>query len=90
LNSSAPQEFEFRPGEESDFPTLTAWLPAPHACRLYQKTPVTLEEVVLKYGPFVRDEEPTICLLAVNGGAPFAYVQCYRMPTTRSGPTSSS
>ena len=44
MNSSAPLTFEFRPVEESDFPTLTAWLPAPHACSLYQKTPVTLEK----------------------------------------------
>ena len=51
-------------------PTLTTWLSVPHACRFYQKTPVTLEEVGLKYEPVVRDEEPTICHLAIHGGVP--------------------
>jgi hypothetical protein len=60
VNGSEPQEIEFRPVEESDFPTLTAWLAEPHVRRFYQKTPVTLEQVALEYGPFVRGEEPTI------------------------------
>jgi aminoglycoside 6'-N-acetyltransferase len=78
LNSSATQEIEFRPVEESDFPILSAWLAQPHVRKFYQKMPITLEEVALEYGPFVRGEEPTICHLAVSGGAPFAYLQCYR------------
>jgi aminoglycoside 6'-N-acetyltransferase len=78
VNGSEPQEIEFRPVEESDFPTLTAWLAEPHVRRFYQKTPVTLEQVALEYGPFVRGEEPTICHLAISGDAPFAYLQCYR------------
>ena len=78
LNSSEPGEIAFRPVEESDFPALTAWLAEPHVRRFYQKTPVTLEQVALEYGPFVRGEEPTICHLAVSAGAPFAYLQRYR------------
>ena len=78
VNGSEPAEIEFRPVEESDFPTLTAWLAEPHVRRFYQKTPVTLEQVALEYGPFVRGEEPTICHLAISGDAPFAYLQCYR------------
>src|SRR5271165_214877 len=54
VNGSEPAEIEFRPVEESDFPTLTAWLAEPHVRRFYQKTPVTLEQVALEYGPFVR------------------------------------
>jgi len=78
VNGSEPAEIEFRPVEESDFPTLTTWLAEPHVRRFYQKTPVTLEQVALEYGPFVRGEEPTICHLAISGDAPFAYLQCYR------------
>jgi aminoglycoside 6'-N-acetyltransferase len=78
LNRSVPQKIEFRPLEESDFPTLAVWLAEPHVRRFYQKTPVTLEEVALEYGPLIRGEEPTICHLAVSEGAPFAYLQCYR------------
>jgi hypothetical protein len=54
--------------KESDFATLTAWLAEPHVGRFYQKTPVTLEEVALEYGPLVRGEERTICHLAISGG----------------------
>jgi hypothetical protein len=61
---SEPAEIEFRPVEESDFPTLTAWFAEPHVRRFYQKTPVTLEQVALEYEPFVRGEEPTIWHLA--------------------------
>ena len=48
VNGSEPAEIEFRPVEESDFPTLTAWLAKPHVRRFYQKTPVTLEQVALE------------------------------------------
>jgi hypothetical protein len=89
VNGSEPQEIEFRPVEESDFPTLTAWLAEPHVRRFYQKTPVTLEQVALEYGPFVRGEEPTICHLAISGDAPFAFCNATATRTIRSGSTSS-
>ncbi len=78
LNRSELDEIEFRLAEESDFPTLTGWLAEPHVRRFYQKTPVTLEQIALEYGPFIRGEEPTICHLAHSKGVPFAYLQCYR------------
>jgi hypothetical protein len=71
--------------KESDFATLTAWLAEPHVGRFYQKTPVTLEEVALEYGPLVRGEERTICHLAISGGVPFAYLQCYRPAADHAG-----
>lgn len=74
----ATPEIEFRPVEQSDFPTLTAWLAEPHVRQFYQKMPVTLDEVAREYGPSVRGEEPTICHLAISGDAPFAYLQSYR------------
>ncbi|WP_158812797.1 GNAT family N-acetyltransferase [Methylocapsa sp. S129] len=78
MNSAAAQEIVFRRVEEHDFPTLAAWLAEPHVRRFYQKTPVTLAQVLQEYGPCVRAEEPSICHMATSGGAPFAYLQCYR------------
>lgn len=57
---------------------LARWLAEPHVRRFYQKTPVTLDEIVREYGPALRGEEPTYCHLALYLGAPFAYLQCYR------------
>jgi aminoglycoside 6'-N-acetyltransferase len=63
---------------EADFPRLTRWLAEPHVRRFYQKSPITLEEVALEYGPALRGEEPGHCHLAVGAGRPFGYLQCYR------------
>lgn len=78
MNSVEPQGIAFRPVEELDFPTLTAWLAEPHVRKFYQKTTVTLEQVAAEYGPAVRGIEPTLCHLALREGSPFAYLQCYR------------
>jgi len=72
------ENMSFQPVRERDFPMLTRWLAEPHVRRFCQKTPVTLAEVAAEYGPAVRGEEPTLCHLAVLGGSPFAYLQCYR------------
>jgi len=72
------ENISFRPVSEQDFPMLTRWLAEPHVRRFYQKTPVTLAGVAAEYGPAVGGEEPTRCHLALHGGAPFAYLQCYR------------
>jgi aminoglycoside 6'-N-acetyltransferase len=71
-------DISFRPLTAPDLPMLTAWLAEAHVRRFYQKTPVTLSEVALEYGPAVRGEEPTICHLALHCDAPFAYLQSYR------------
>jgi aminoglycoside 6'-N-acetyltransferase len=78
MTTSAFHRLEFRPVEESDFSTLAAWLAQPHVARFYQKTPITLKEVALEYGPIVGGEESTICHLALSEAVPFAYLQCYR------------
>jgi hypothetical protein len=39
MNSSAPQEIEFRPVEASDFPTFTAWLAEPHSADSTRRRP---------------------------------------------------
>jgi aminoglycoside 6'-N-acetyltransferase len=62
----------------SDMPRLTAWLMQPHVRKFYQPLPITLDEVTAEYGPMVGNTTPTICHIAVSGGAPFAYLQSYR------------
>ena len=74
----APRDIDFRPLTEGDFPALTTWLAEPHVRKYYQKASVTLKDVALEYGSCVWGKEPTICHLAVSGGTPFAYLQCYR------------
>jgi aminoglycoside 6'-N-acetyltransferase len=69
---------DFRRLTEADFPILTHWLAERHVRAFYQKSPATLKQVAEEYGPAVRQEEPTICSLAVHRGAPFAYLQSYR------------
>lgn len=71
-------EIGFRRVEAGDFPLMTAWLAEPHVRRFYQKQPVTLAEVAEEYGAMVRGEEPSMGHLALSGGRPFAYLQCYR------------
>ncbi len=73
-----PDSIGFRPVRISDLPTLTRWLAEPHVRNFYQKTPVSLAEVAAEYEPVVSGETPDICHLALNDGAPFAYLQCYR------------
>ena len=68
----------FRSLTAADFPLLTGWLAQPHVRRFVQKTPISLEDVTAKYGPRVRGEQPLICHLACQDGAPFGYLQAYR------------
>ncbi|HZC17798.1 MAG TPA: GNAT family N-acetyltransferase [Caulobacteraceae bacterium] len=63
---------------EADFPLMTGWLAQPHVRVFFQKTPISLDEVAAKYGPRVRGENPTHPHLALYGGRPFGYLQCYR------------
>ena len=69
----------FRALAEDDLPRLTEWLNRPHLRRFYQVEPTTLDEVAAKYGPRIRGEAPTISSLALLDGAPFGYLQCYRI-----------
>jgi aminoglycoside 6'-N-acetyltransferase len=69
----------FRALAEDDLPRLTDWLNSPHLRRFFQFEPTTLEEVSAKYGPRIRGEAPTHSSLALLDGAPFGYLQCYRI-----------
>lgn len=78
VSPSEPREIDFRQLASADLPMLAAWLAEPHVRTFYQKTPVSLEEVALEYGPVINAQEPTLSHLALSQGQPFAYLQCYR------------
>jgi aminoglycoside 6'-N-acetyltransferase len=78
MNEPISPTVDFRPLAEADFPILAQWLAEPHVRAFYQKSPATLEQVALEYGPAVRQEEPTICSLAAHRGVPLGYLQSYR------------
>src|SRR5580704_1069989 len=73
------QEISFRALEERDLTLLAEWLNRPHLRRFYQFAPTTPEAVAAKYGSYIRGEVPTHGNLALLGGAPFGYLQCYRV-----------
>jgi hypothetical protein len=77
-SNSASESIDFHPVRMSNLTTLASWLGEPHVQRFYQKTPISLDEVVAEYGPLIRGEAPDICHFAMSGNAPFAYLQCYR------------
>lgn len=69
----------YRPLAETDLPLMAEWLNRQHLRRFYQPTPISLAEVVAKYGPRIRGEVPTHSSLALLDGAPMGYLQCYRV-----------
>ena len=77
--SPQTQELTFRDLEERDLIRLTAWLNRPHLRRFYQFEPTTPEAVAAKYGSYIRGDAPTHGTLALLGGAPVGYLQCYRI-----------
>jgi aminoglycoside 6'-N-acetyltransferase len=66
--------------ETSDLDDFCTWLNQPHLRRFFQCKPISREEVEAEYGPCIRGEDPTHCHLALFGGRPFGYIQCYRIP----------
>lgn len=72
-------EIAYRPLVEADLPLMTEWLNRAHLRRFYQYEPITAAEVAAKYGPRIRGEVATHSWLALLDGAPFGYLQCYRV-----------
>jgi hypothetical protein len=69
----------YRPLAEADLPLVADWLNRRHLRRFFQPMPISLAEVEAKYGPRIRGEVPTHSSLALLDGAPFGYLQCYRV-----------
>ena len=72
-------EITYRPLADDDLPLMATWLNRSHLRPFFQRTPISTEEVVAKYGSYIRRDEPTYASLALLGGAPFGYLQCYRV-----------
>ena len=77
--SQPTQEIAFRDLDLGDLARLADWLNRPHLRRFYQFAPTTPEAVAAKYGAYIRGAAPTHSHLALLDGAPFAYLQCYRI-----------
>ena len=77
--SQLTQEITFRDLDVGDLARLAEWLNRPHLRRFYQFEPTTPEAVAAKYGSYVRGDAPTHSHLALLDGAPFGYLQCYRI-----------
>ena len=69
----------YRPLAKTDLPLMADWLNRPHLRAFYQREPISLAAVAAKYGPRIRCEVPTHSWLAIFDGAPFGYLQCYRV-----------
>ena len=63
--------------QESHFPTLTEWFNKPHVQVFYSLRNWTLEEVKIKYTPYVRKEKPVNCFIAYLKEKPFGFIQDY-------------
>jgi len=72
-------QIAYRPLAEADLPLMADWLNRPHLRAFYQREPISLAAVAAKYGPRIRREVPTHSWLAILAGAPFGYLQCYRV-----------
>jgi len=69
----------YRPLAEADLPLMADWLNRPHLRAFYQREPISPVAVAAKYGPPIRGEDASQSWLAVLAGAPFGYLQCYRL-----------
>jgi aminoglycoside 6'-N-acetyltransferase len=72
-------EISYRPLADEDLPLMTGWLNRPHVRAFFQREPISTDEVVAKYGPYIRGEVPSHSSLALLDGTPFGYLQCYRV-----------
>jgi aminoglycoside 6'-N-acetyltransferase len=77
--SPLTQEITFRDLHVSDLTRLAEWLNRPHLRRFYQFEPTTPEAVAAKYGAYIHGDAPSHSHLALLDGAPFGYLQCYRI-----------
>ena len=73
------REITFRPLQAADLSRMADWLNRPHLRAFFQREPTTAAEVAAKYGPRIRGEAPTHCSFALLDGAPFGFLQCYRV-----------
>ncbi len=69
----------FRRLTRADLRMLATWLNKAHMRAHFQKTPISEDEVIAKYGARIDGWSPTQCHMALLDGEPFGYLQCYRV-----------
>ncbi len=74
-----PDRIRFRPLAISDLPLTHRWLNTEHVMRWYSPKGASYEEVVTKYGAYIRGEKPTRPYLILYSAAPIGYIQTYRI-----------
>lgn len=72
-------EIRFRPLAMSELPLLHRWLnETPVVNEFYAHgEAIPFEQVLAKYGPRIRGEQPTRCFLILCGGVEIGYIQTY-------------
>jgi RimJ/RimL family protein N-acetyltransferase len=70
---------DFVPLTAGDLPLILRWLAEPHVKRFYPEPFDTLEGAADYYGLRIDGDEPCLQHLARLDGAPFGFIQCYRL-----------
>ena len=70
-------EVRLRHLAEEDLALLAHWLSEPHMFPFYMQDPMSLDEVRAKFRPRLGTSSGIECLVALNDGVPFGYVQWY-------------
>jgi aminoglycoside 6'-N-acetyltransferase len=63
----------------NDLPLIMRWLAEPHVKRFYPEPFDTLEGAADYYGLRIDGDEPCLQHVAHLDGAPFGFIQCYRL-----------
>jgi len=79
LKRTQTHQVVFYPLGPRDLADLHIWLNRPLMRRACRQNPISQAQVVAKYGPRIRGEEPIHCHLAFSEGDPFGFLQCYRL-----------
>lgn len=63
----------------ADLPLMHRWLNTAHVQQWWDSGAVTMDEVVAKYGPRIRGEQPTDPYLILYEAQSIGYIQTYRI-----------
>jgi aminoglycoside 6'-N-acetyltransferase len=69
----------FRKLEQRDLSMLQGWLNAPHIQGIYEKAPVSMEEVEEKYNARILENARVKSFVILHDDKPIGYIQAYRV-----------
>ena len=78
----SPERISFRPLAEADLPLLHRWLNTQHVSERWKvdgKRNPGLDEIVRKFTPRIRGQEPVNCFLVLYDTGPVAFIESVRM-----------